>query len=153
MLITQAAGRAGRANLQGKVIVQAYNVEANAVVLGSHQDYETFCRKELIYRKKFFYPPYCRLVKLMFMSTVESDAKKFAKKIVDAFKTEIANNSHVRQEILGPIPAMISKYRDEFRFVVLIKTKDLSAVRKFLLSHDLDKLPEVSIDIDPISTT
>lgn len=152
MLITQAAGRAGRSDIPGKVVVQAYNVEADAVVLGSHQDYTKFSWNELLSRKKFFYPPYCRLVKLIFSSTVENDAKNFAKKIVAAFKNEVADNSKVRQEIFGPIPAMISKYRDTYRFVVLIKSKDLSAVRKFLRSHNLDKLPEVDINIDPTVT-
>ena len=152
MLITQAAGRAGRANVQGKVVVQAYNVEADAVVFGSRQDYENFVRREILNRKKFFYPPYCRLVKIIFTSKNESDAENFAKKIVAAFKDEVVKNSEDRQEIFGPIPAMISKYKDDYRFAVLIKSKNLATVKNFLRRHDLDKISSVNIDIDPIST-
>lgn len=153
MLITQAAGRAGRADLQGKVVVQAYNVEADAVILGCKQDYETFCRLELPQRKKFFYPPFSRLVKILFTSTDEGAAKNFAKKIIADFKSEVIKNSDARQEIFGPVPAMIAKYREEFRFVVLIKSADLSEVKNFLRRHSLDKIPEVKINIDPVSTT
>ncbi len=151
-LITQAAGRAGRAELQGKVVVQSYNTTADAIVFGCKQDYLNFCRREILNRKKYFYPPYCRLVKLLFKSKVESDAKNFAKKIVVAFKSEVIETSNVRQEIFGPIPAMIAKLRDEFRFVVLIKSNDLAAVKNFLRKHNLNILPEVVIDIDPTST-
>jgi len=153
MLITQAAGRAGRADLQGKVVVQAYNVEADAVVLGSQQDYKTFCRKELSERKKFFYPPYSRLVKILFTAVDEEIAKNFAREIVADFKEEVVKNSAVRHEILGPIPAMIANYKGEFRFVVLIKSCDLSAVKTFLRTHSLNKNSAVKIDIDPISTS
>ncbi len=152
MLITQAAGRAGRANVPGKVVVQAYNVEADAVVFGSRQDYENFCRRELLVRKKFFYPPYCRLVKIIFTSKKETVAENFAKEIVSAFKEEVIKNSEVRQEIFGPIPAMIAKFRDDFRFTVLIKSKNLAEVKIFFRRHNLDKNPAVNIDIDPIST-
>ena len=153
MLITQAAGRAGRAGVQGKVVVQAYNVEADAVILGSQQDYKTFCRNELPKRKKFFYPPYSRLVKILFTSTDEKSAQNSAGEIIAAFKAEVVKNSKVRQEILGPIPAMIANYKGEFRFVVLIKSADLSAVKNFLRVHGLDKIPSIKIDIDPKSTS
>ena len=152
MLITQAAGRAGRANLPGKVVVQAYNVEADAVVLGCKQDYETFCRRELISRKKYFYPPFSRLVKILFTAKKEKTAETAAKKIVEAFKKEVADVSKSRQEIFGPIPAMIAKYKDTFRFIVLIKSADLEEVKNFLQEHKLNILPEVGIDIDPRST-
>ena len=152
MLITQAAGRAGRANLQGKVVVQAYNVEADAVIFGSRQDYENFVRRELFNRKKFFYPPYCRLVKIIFTNKDELAAKSFAEKIVAAFKDEVQKISKVRQEIFGPIPAMIAKYKDNFRFAVLIKSKNLSEVKNFLRRHELDKISSVNIDIDPTFT-
>ena len=152
ILITQAAGRAGRADLPGKVIVQAYNPDAPAVVFGCAQDYENFCRAELPNRKNFFFPPYCRLIKLLFMSEDETAAKENAKKTVAAFRDEVKKNSDARHEIWGPIPAIIANLRGVYRFVVLIKTQDLNAVKKFMRAHDLQKLPDVQIDIDPTST-
>lgn len=152
-LITQAAGRAGRANFPGKVIVQAYNVENDAVVFGCQQDYESFCETELPRREEFFFPPYSRLVKILFMSKKERVAKVFAEEVAEKFKSEAEKFSDARNEILGPIPAMIEKYKDIFRFVLLIKTSDLDFVRKFLHSLNLQKMSAVQIDFDPIMTS
>ena len=151
-LITQAAGRAGRADLPGKVIVQAYNVNAPAIRFGCAQDYEKFYASELPQRKEIFFPPFCRLVKLIVMSKDEAKAKNFGKEIVKAFRAEIGKNSVARQEILGPIKAAIANLRGVFRFAVLIKTQDLSAVRNFLRAHDLHKRTDIYIDIDPATT-
>ena len=151
-LITQAAGRAGRADLPGKVIVQAYNVNAAAIRYGCEQDYEKFCASELPQREEVFFPPFCRLVKLTFMNKDEAKAKAFAKEIRAAFRAEVANNSKARQEIFGAIPAAIANLRGVFRFVLLIKSNDLSAVRNFLKAHDLHKRDDVQIDIDPLTT-
>lgn len=150
-LITQAAGRAGRADLSGKVIVQAYNVDSTAIRCGCEQDYEKFCASELPQRETVFFPPFSRLVKLIFMSADELKAKTFAKETVKTFRAE-KKISSCRQEIFGPIPAAISNLRGVFRFSVLIKTSDLSAVRTFLRAHNLHKRDDVQIDIDPLTT-
>ena len=151
-LITQAAGRAGRADLPGKVIVQAYNVDAAAIRFGCAQDYEKFFIDELPQRKEVFFPPFCRLIKLIFMSTKEDKAKNFAKEICVAFHEEVIKNSFKRQEIFGPIPAAIANLRGVYRFVLLIKSEDLSDVRNFLRAHNLHKRDNVQIDIDPLMT-
>lgn len=151
-LITQAAGRAGRSNFPGKVIVQTYNTEAGAVVFGCQHDYESFAEAELLCRKEFFFPPYSRLVKILFMSKKKEVAKTFGEEIAKKFKSEAKKNPDIRQEILGPIPARIEKLKDIFRFVLLIKTSDLDFVRKFLHSLNLQKMSNVQIDIDPTMT-
>ena len=149
-LITQAAGRAGRADLPGKVIVQAYNIDA-AIRCGCEQDYEKFCAHELPQREAVFFPPFSRLVKLIVMNTDELKAKTFAKEIVKTFRAD-KKNSSARQEIFGPIPAAISNLRGVFRFSVLIKTSDLSATRIFLRANNLHKRDDIQIDIDPLTT-
>ena len=151
-LMTQAAGRAGRADLPGKVIVQAYNVDAPAVRFGCAQDYEKFYASELPQREEFFFPPFCRLVKLIVTSTKADKAKSFGKEIVAAFKEEVCKKNIGRQEIFGPIPAAIANLRGVFRFAILIKSTDLSIVRNFLRAHDLHKRDNVQIDIDPLTT-
>lgn len=151
-LITQAAGRAGRADLPGKVIVQAYNVDAAAIRFGCEQDYEKFFANELPQREEVFFPPFCRLVKLIIMNTNEAKAKTFAKEIRSAFRAEVAKSSSARQEIFGPIPAAIAKLREVYRFVLLIKSTDLSSVRNFLRNHDFHKRTDIIIDIDPTIT-
>ena len=151
-LITQAAGRAGRANFPGKVVVQTYNTEAGAVVFGCEHDYKSFVESELLSREEFFFPPYSRLVKILFMSKKKEVAKTFAEEVAKKFKSEIKKFPDMRQEILGPIPARIEKLKDIFRFVLLIKTSDLNFVRKFLHSLNLQKMTNVQIDIDPTTT-
>lgn len=151
-LITQAAGRAGRADLPGKVIVQAYNADAAAIHYGCAQDYEKFYASELPQREAVFFPPFCRLVKLIVTNTDAAEAKASAKKIRDDFRAEVAKKSLARQEIFGPIAAAIANLRGVYRFVLLIKSADLSDVRKFLRAHDLHKRDDIWIDIDPTTT-
>ena len=151
-LITQAAGRAGRANLPGKVIVQAYNVNAAAIRCGCEQNYEKFCAIELPQREEVFFPPFCRLIKLIFLAEREEKAKSAAKEIRKQFRAEVGKNSAARHEIFGPIAASIAKLRGMFRFVLLIKTTDLQSVRNFLRAHELNRRNDVIIDIDPLTT-
>lgn len=147
MLITQAAGRAGRADISGKVIVQAYNVDAPIVKFGCQQNYIAFYDYELSKRKRFFFPPYCRLVKILFMDEVKEIALTTAKNFVEDFQRELP-----LIKIEGPIPAMISNLRGVYRFSVLIKTLDLDAVRNFLRKKNLHEFDNVQIDFDPITT-
>ena len=151
-LITQAAGRAGRADFPGEVIVQAYDVNSSAIRFGCEQDYEKFFANELPQRREIFFPPFCRLVKLIFTNKNESEAKDFAKKIRNVFRSEIVKNSSTRQEIFGPIPAAIANLRGVYRFVLLIKSEDLSVVRNFLQAYNLHRRNDVQIDIDPLTT-
>ena len=151
-LITQAAGRAGRADAPGKVIVQAYNIDVPAIRFGCVQDYEKFYASELPQRKEIFFPPFCRLVKLIFTHKDADKAKKFAKEIVAAFREEIVANTDERQEILGPIPAAIAKLRGLFRFAVIIKSANLEDVQMFLRVHKLHRRDDVLIDFDPTTT-
>ena len=152
MMITQAAGRAGRAEFEGNVIVQAYNVEAPAVIFGCRQDYKAFFEDELPKRKRFFYPPYSRMIKILFTSKNAEVAKLQGKNFVDDFKKNFAGSSF-RNEIFGPIPALIENLRGTFRFAVLIQTTDIDAVRNFLRQNRLDKIDSVIIDIDPLATS
>ena len=147
MLITQAAGRAGRANLKGKVIVQAYNPEHEAVQFGCKQDYDGFCAYELPLREAQLFPPYSRLVKLIFTGKDEHKTKSNAEEIVSSFNEEFTTNDS--SLTMGPIPAIISKYKDTYRFVVLIKTTELEKVLEFLRKNQINIRNDITIDIDP----
>lgn len=151
-LITQAAGRAGRADLPGKVIVQAYNCDAAAIRFGCAQDYEKFFANELPQREEVFFPPFCRLIKLIISSANEDVAKNIAKKIRLLFRDEVAKKSSERQEIFGPIPAAIANLRGVYRFVLLIKSAKFIDALNFLRAHDFHKRDDIIIDIDPQTT-
>ena len=151
-MITQAAGRAGRGDLPGKVIVQTYNTEAEAVKFACQQDFKSFYDAEISSRELLFFPPFSRLVKLIFTSKKKEKALDTAERIVNSFRLEVEKNSAIYQEIWGPIPAAIENLRGEFRFIVLIQTLDLEMVRGFLRYHNLHVSPNVQIDFDPITT-
>ena len=151
MLITQTAGRAGRGKGPGRVIVQSYQPEHYAVDSGIKQDYEGFFNTEIEYRQSVFYPPFARLVKLVSQHKNKLEAFEMAFNISERFHERFQGISG--QVIQGPIPAMIEKFGDLYRFCLLIKTNDLTAVQSFLREEGVHLNDAVVIDIDPISTT
>ncbi len=155
MLITQTAGRAGRHSdggmvRRGHVIVQSYNPGHYAVACGIAQDYEGFYRQEIVMRRQLFYPPFSRLVKLVFHHGEENRARGNAAGFVEGFRNHFLKEEEWQQAI-GPSPAMIANFRGTYRFVVLIKTGDLPAVQDFLRQEGLHLRTDVAIDIDPIT--
>lgn len=161
MLITQTAGRAGRHTADGErghVLVQTYNTEHYAVQCGIHQDYEGFYQKEIALRKAMGYPPFTRLIKLLFQSTDETAAKQSALAFVQAFQQRYPGSASTplgtppkTNTVIGPAPALIACFRGTYRFVVLIKALDLEDVRQFLREQGLHLRTDVAIDIDPIT--
>lgn len=150
MLITQAAGRAGRSDRSGRVIVQAYNPEHPAVVNGCRQDYEKFYEDEIEKRRELFYPPFSRLIRLLIVGKDESKTKARAEEIAQKLRAELEARSECRSEVPGSVAAMVAKWRGIYRFVVLIKTEDLDRARECLRGLELDRRDDVTIDIDPI---
>ena len=149
-LITQTAGRAGRGHEQGHVVLQTYNPEHYAVQCGIKQDYLGFYQEEVKLRRMLYYPPFCHLIKLTFQNEIEELALKTA----DDFKTEMERyfSDSINVKIMGPAPALISKFKNSYRFNLLIKTDDFSAVNNFLRQKKIDTNTNVTIDINPINT-
>ena len=157
MLITQTAGRAGRrvrGARRGKVLVQTYNTEHYAVQCGIRQDYAGFYAQEIQLRRALGYPPFTRLIKLLFQAESEAAAREQAAAFVAACRQEFgapADGTQARAEVIGPAPALVAKFRGTYRFVVLIKARDLAAVQTYLRSCRLHLRTDVAIDIDPIT--
>ena len=146
-LITQTAGRAGRGEISGEVVIQVYEPNAPAIQFSVDQDYEKFYEREIKSREELNYPPFSRLVKLIFSAKNQIEAKQNASIFVQKFSNEI------QDEVIGPASAMIENFNGFYRFVVLIKTQNLDRVRDFLESNEIDRRRDISIDIDPISTS
>ena len=151
MLITQTAGRAGRGDIPGKVIVQSYSPEHNAVQSGIKQDYQAFYEEEMKLRESLFYPPFCRIVKLIVHNEKPEEARQQAQNIKDNFLNKFGYTKH--HQIIGPAPAMIPVFKGVHRVSMLIKTDDLKAVNKFLRDQGVHRDMNVMIDIDPITTS
>ncbi len=151
MLITQTAGRAGRGEVPGRVVVQCYSPEHFAVRTGIDQDYEAFFREEMKLRKTLFNPPFSRLIKLVFQHENESEARRMATAMRDAFVQEFRGNP--LQQAVGPAPAMMSWLRGVYRYALLLKTGDIESVLCFLRRQGAGQDMRVMVDIDPLATS
>lgn len=149
-LLTQTAGRAGRGNEKGTVVIQTYTPEHYAIQAGAKQDYEAFYKEETAYRKEAFYPPYCRLIKLTFLDTIKEKAVARATDVADELEKRLAEPKGT--DILGPFGAAVEKIREYYRINILIKTTDPQAVKDTLRAMNLHRTDNLILDIDPTNT-
>lgn len=126
-LITQAAGRAGRGDEQGKVIVQTYKPEHYAVTAACVHNYETFYRNEIIMRKQLEYPPYSDIIQIIVAGVAESDTCQLSRKVCEVLTKKIGDGA--KQRILGPHLAPRQKINGKYRFQILIKCKPVDQIR------------------------
>lgn len=126
-LLTQAAGRAGRGDEPGNVIIQTYNPEHYAVLTAKEQDYESFYEQELMYRQFGFYPPVWNLLLVMCTSEQEKQLEITSEKLVKRLQMHVDTEKTLIDEkiqIVGPTDAVIAKVNDVYRKVIYIKTKE-----------------------------
>ena len=150
-LLPQVAGRAGRGKLGGEVILQTYYPEVWAITLAAQQDFLGFYKKEMMERKELFYPPFSRMVLIRFQG---KDERKLHKITTD-FREELSLGLKSSQ-VLGPTPAPIYKMKDNYRFQILIKIKNIEIVTKKIDSiiekYKNKILPgvRISVEVDPL---
>ncbi|MGL4461388.1 MAG: replication restart helicase PriA, partial [Planctomycetia bacterium] len=156
-LVTQVAGRAGRGDALGRVLIQTFNPEDPSIQAASRHDYDAFMRGELPIRKEFGYPPYSGLTRVVLRGPVESVVAEAAKSLAERFRAAVpaVDAAAGNLRILGPAPAPVSKLRDLYRFHFQIHSA-LDADRHALLHAALDdfKPPpgvEWIVDVDPSS--
>ena len=126
-LLTQAAGRAGRGDEPGDVIIQTYNPEHYAVVTAKAQDYESFYEQEIMYRQLGFYPPVWNLLLVMCTSEDEKKLQFASEKIVRRLQKTLDTEEIFHKkaiQMVGPADATIARVNDVYRKVIYIKTKD-----------------------------
>ena len=126
-LLTQAAGRAGRGNEPGDVIIQTYNPEHYAVLTAKEQDYESFYEQEIMYRQIGFYPPVWNLLLVMCTSENEKQLQFASEKIAKRLQKHVNEDIEFERkpiQVVGPADATIARVNDVYRKVIYIKTKD-----------------------------
>jgi primosomal protein N' (replication factor Y) len=153
-LITQVAGRAGRGDRPGKVLIQTYHPYHYALRHATAQDYDGFYNEEIRYRENHSYPPFVALASLLVHGTdlnrVRSDAVELRTEL------DLANKDRMCR-ILGPAPAPLARLKGEHRFQVLIKSRSrrqLRAVADTALNSLLNlgiNLRSINLEIDPVS--
>ncbi|MCR4956853.1 MAG: primosomal protein N' [Lachnospiraceae bacterium] len=150
-LLTQAAGRAGRGAVDGEVVIQTYHPEHFAIKDASSQDYESFYREEIAYRKLLHYPPKGHMLLIAIMAEKEEVAQKLSETLY-----EVANKTEEKVILLGPTDAKIKKIQDVYRKVIYVKAMDYRQLIK--IKNTIETYREktdyeggyVSFDFDPI---
>ena len=144
-LLTQVAGRAGRSALGGKVIVQTYNPGHYAIQAASHHDYRTFYEREIQFRREQDYPPFSRLIRLLYTDTNVRRAQGAAEELRKLLATRIAQRGLVL-DLVGPAPAFFHRLRGEYRYHILIRGRNPHE-----LLADMALPLGWRVDVDPVS--
>lgn len=153
-LITQVAGRAGRGDRPGKVLIQTYHPYHYALRHACAQDYEGFYNEELQYRQNHSYPPFVALASMLVhgpdLGRVRADSLELRKQLDAA-------NEQRKCRILGPAPAPLSRLKGEHRFQLLLKSRSRRHLRE-VADAALRSVSEigvnprsVNLEIDPVS--
>lgn len=152
-IITQVAGRAGRGDKQGEVLIQTYTPQHYSLQYAVNYDYEGFYEKEFTVRAMMKYPPFGKLLLINGTSKKEDLLKNFMHKITMMIKPLVENCLDI--EILGAIPCMISKVKENYRWQIVIKGEFDSYFSKNIkeILYDENKNVyndiRISMDINP----
>ncbi|MCY3733264.1 MAG: primosomal protein N' [Chloroflexi bacterium] len=144
-LLSQVAGRAGRGELGGRVIIQTYSPDHFAVTAAAAHDYEAFYRPEMDLRSRLDYPPYGRLARLMVSRSTESEADQEAERAARELSRLRATTPGAVAQVIGPAPANPARRRSQWRRQVVLKGEDPA---RLLAQIELRR--GWSVDIDPV---
>ncbi len=153
-LITQVAGRAGRGQQAGKVLIQTYYPEHYALRHAQKQDYEGFYAEEIRYRERLGYPPFFVLASIL----IKHRDLSYASKMANLLRRELdAANATKQVRVLGPAPASLSRLKNEYRLQIILKGSGRRSLRETLdiaianaEQHGCD-LRTINVEIDPVN--
>jgi primosomal protein N' (replication factor Y) len=152
-LVTQVAGRTGRGDKGGRVLVQTFSPEHPAIQAALRHDYLMFAGRELPNREEYGYPPFSSMIRVVIRGPVEAVAEGFADHVAEQLaKLNEGRGEPVR--ILGPTAAPISKLRGKYRFHMLLLCPDAALLRTLVqeVTQGLKPPEEVQwmADVDPL---
>ncbi len=155
-LITQVAGRAGRGEQSGRVIVQTRKPTHQSLVTAAANDFDRFVEEELAHRREMDYPPFARLANVRLTAVLRSAAIKAAECAAKILNEECRRISGGKMKVLGPAPAAIEKLRGGYRWQVLIKSPAANLITAVLssarpkIAKAIPARVRLTIDVDPI---
>ena len=149
-LIVQVAGRAGRFFPDGKVIVQSWNPQRPAIKYACSNQCETFYEQELEMRKLLKFPPFSRIIRLVFRSKTQEDAEKAA-----ASACNILKQTDSSINIMGPAECVISRISGNYRVQLLLRDEKINRLQN-LCNYFVDNYKSIhnvylEIDVDPVT--
>jgi primosomal protein N' (replication factor Y) len=142
-LMVQVAGRAGRADRDGRVIVQTMQPDNPAVEAAANDDLEGFYEDELQWRADHGYPPFRRLVRLVFGHTSGAFAAEEAHRLADELRDRALE--HAAVEVIGPTPPRVARVRGKHRWSILLRGLEPAEVLR-----DMELPGGWAVDVDPV---
>ncbi|HUG43598.1 MAG TPA: primosomal protein N', partial [Acidobacteriota bacterium] len=157
-LLTQVAGRAGRGEQPGEVVVETYYPAHYSLKFACRQDYESFYREELPFRRRFRYPPFTALANLILCNRQRRKGEERSALLAELLlKARDRFSDSARMRILGPAPAALERLKKEFRLQILVKSTNRKELRQVIVQARDEFLQtagesgRVTIDIDPVN--
>lgn len=152
-LLTQVAGRAGRGEKSGEVVVQTHSPDEKGIIFSRTHDYINFYESDIGNREKLSYPPFARVARVLALCEDENLVQSYMFKLSDELKAASTKDEIL---ILGPAPAVLEKLRNLYRFSLLIKSVNPSSLNSLLwrVQKYISNKPsnmKIKIDVDPVN--
>ncbi len=152
-LLAQVAGRAGRGDKPGRVVIQTYRPDEPAVVAAAAHDYEMFYKAELAARADLHYPPHGRLIAVRIDGPDEHAVAEMSARLAELAQAAI-ERAGLAVEVRGPVAAPLARLRNRSRWQIWLKSADRHALRRVaraLLAAEVVAPLRVGLDVDPMS--
>ena len=157
-LLTQAAGRAGRGNKKGQVVIQTYSPDHYSIELAARQDYQGFFEQEMAYRRLMKYPPIWHMMVMLVASAEQESAERLAELLGDKLRKSQENGQITGLVMIGPADAAVAKVNDIYKKVIYLKHEDHAVLvrikdvlEEFIGKHREFETVAIQFDIDPMN--
>jgi primosomal protein N' (replication factor Y) len=152
-LLVQVAGRAGRGDVPGRVLVQTYDPEHHAIAFAAKHDVTGFTERELVDRRELGYPPFSRMALVRVDAVSEDEARQACAHLAAVARNAAGTTPGI--DVLGPAPAPLTRLRNRHRFRMMVRAAERRDLRKVLLAVEqaratLPRDVRSGIDIDPV---
>jgi len=155
-LITQVAGRAGRADTRGDVVIQTLSPNDVSLRAAVNHDYHAFASEELDLRRKMRMPPFTRLARVVMADVDDRKVKQEASHLADRIRSAIRDSGLTGCDVLGPLPCVLARLRNRYRHEVIARSESAAGLQRLLDELRARKVFQVRaqsffIDVDPVS--
>jgi primosomal protein N' (replication factor Y) len=156
-LLAQVAGRTGRGDIPGEVLIQTYTPEHYAVQAASRHDYMAFYQREIAVRKAMGYPPFAKMVRLLVYGRDDAAVQQAAEKMRTQLDEFVAKLNGEKILIVGPAPAPLARLKEDYRWHIILWSADYRQLRLIMEMFwqatggvAPGKELRMSIDVDPM---
>ncbi len=155
-LITQVAGRAGRFDAPGRVVVQTTAPDLPALQFALTHDYEAFVADELKMRQQAGLPPFRRLARIVVEHAREETAGQEADALAERLAELVEKTGEEGADLMGPNPCVLARLRGKYRFELLVRTLNATGLRRLMTAAQVEKVLATKgqttiVDVDPVS--